>query len=109
MNSPPSGMVSPGLGLPSERIGHTLPLVADVVTGAAAPVVAAAGVAIPTTGAAGVAAGAVLAADVDVGHVDVTVSVVGTGVGVARPTLVDVPTNTGKLTAVSWPVTAEMA
>jgi hypothetical protein len=62
----------------------------------------------------GAAAGALLAGAVlavvagPLGQVLVTVDVVGSGVGVAS-VLAGVPTKIGKVTAVSWPVTDEMA
>src|ERR1700726_1600646 len=97
---PPGTSVSPGFGLPRERIGHSVVAAAPVV-----PIIGADGAMV------GVAGGAELTAApaAEPAHVDVTVMVVGTGVGVAAVFLAGVPTITGKVTAVCWPLIAEMA
>lgn len=107
---------SPGFGLPSVNTGQELaPVVAAVVlppaAGAAgtgvlaveAPPLDAPVLAIGMPAAAGVAAAA------PPGHVLITVSVVGRGVGVAPTDRVGVPMKIGTRTAVSCPVTAEIA
>src|SRR5450631_4531219 len=108
MNMPPAIRLSAGLGLPSERTGQ-------VDAAATAATAGAPGTGAMTAGAAGVATAATAGALAttaldDCGQVDVTVSIVGMGVGVATGFLAGgTPTKTGNVTVVCWPLLAEMA